>query len=497
MDFFEDPEDVVKSEFIAVVLAGFGRELQPLTSNHGDEPCPKALLPIGNKPMIDYILAWLEPSGVTDVLLVCPTSHRRSIADHVRSDASASFPSLRIDLQTYGDPQDSSFGTGSILRTFAHRIDRDFVVLPCDFIPPPSLQLLTVLNKFRMESAASGSILTSTWYEAPSQPDKNAGDEWGPHTPLTSIVWDEKTGSLLQVEIPNSLNRNDEEIELKMSLLSMHPRLKLTNRLQDSNVLVCHRSVLELLQKKRKLESLSKGFLPWLCKINHCRSKKEAYKTLLQPYRKMPTLANALKHSTLNEPNTINYKEEDDGKITTNHGPNTRVGLITHKAGDGIAARMNNLYDYLEVNRRFLEQAAQNQAGPPAKGPLIDSKAQISADSSIGQSTRVEERASVKKSVIGRHCVIGKMTKIVGCVILDHCIIEDGAKLEGCILGGSTKVGAKAELSKCVTQAGFEVDTGGNYRNAKLEISDWTTAGAYDDEESDEDEEFEAESEDD
>jgi translation initiation factor eIF-2B subunit gamma len=75
---------------------------------------------------------------------------------------------------------------------------------------------------------------------------------------------------------------------------------------------------------------------------------------------------------------------------------------------------------------QFLEQEAQNQAGPPAKGPLIDAKSQISADSSIGQSTRVEERASIKKSIVGRHCVIGKMTKIVGCVILDHCIIEDG-----------------------------------------------------------------------
>jgi translation initiation factor eIF-2B subunit gamma len=73
-----------------------------------------------------------------------------------------------------------------------------------------------------MESAADGSILTSTWYEASQQPDKHAGDEWGPHTPLTSIVYDEKSGSLLQVEVPDSLTRNDEEIELKMSLLSMY-----------------------------------------------------------------------------------------------------------------------------------------------------------------------------------------------------------------------------------------------------------------------------------
>ena len=73
-----------------------------------------------------------------------------------------------------------------------------------------------------MESASDGSILTSTWCEAPPQTDKHAGDEWGPRTPPTSIVWDEKSGSLLQVEVPDSSNRNDDEIELKMSLLSMY-----------------------------------------------------------------------------------------------------------------------------------------------------------------------------------------------------------------------------------------------------------------------------------
>lgn len=72
------------------------------------------------------------------------------------------------------------------------------------------------------------------------------------------------------------------------------------------------------------------------------------------------------------------------------------------------------------------------------------------------------------------------------------------AKLEGCILGKSTKVGAKAELSRCVTQAGYQVDVGGEfnklpvvvlhsplenqhsvtetYKNEKLDLSDWTAA---------------------
>lgn len=39
--------------------------------------------------------------------------------------------------------------------------------------------------------------------------------------------------------------------------------------------------------------------------------------------------------------------------------------------------------------------------------------------------------------------------------------IGDSAKLDGCILGKNTKVGEKSELSRCVTQAGYEVDAGG------------------------------------
>lgn len=35
------------------------------------------------------------------------------------------------------------------------------------------------------------------------------------------------------------------------------------------------------------------------------------------------------------------------------------------------------------------------------------------------------------------------------------------AKLDGSILGMNTKVGTKAELIRCVTQAGYEVEDGG------------------------------------
>lgn len=43
-------------EFQAVILAGPGDDLSPLTS----DTLPKALLPIGNKPIVEGVLKWLE-----------------------------------------------------------------------------------------------------------------------------------------------------------------------------------------------------------------------------------------------------------------------------------------------------------------------------------------------------------------------------------------------------------------------------------------------------
>lgn len=121
------------------------------------------------------------------------------------------------------------------------------------------------------------------------------------------------------------------------------------------------------------------------------------------------------------------------------------------------------------------------------------------------------------------------MAKVVGCVLLDHCVVEDGqvylfppqwilngelnsrAKLEGCIFGKNTKVGSKAEVVRCITQAGYEISAGGerippalpchgliwfsyaeNVKNEKLDVSDWTAAlDETEDDESDEDEDEE------
>lgn len=159
----------------------------------------------------------------SDVLLICPAPHRASISHYINADSSASsFPSLRIDLQAFDETENDTVGTGQIIRHFANRIEQDFLLLPCDFIPHPTLTLSSVLNKFRTDSTYDGAIATTLFFEQ-SKPDKaTSSEEWGSGPAITSVVWDDKTGTLLHVDTPDQVDDDPEEMVLDMNLLRRH-----------------------------------------------------------------------------------------------------------------------------------------------------------------------------------------------------------------------------------------------------------------------------------
>ncbi|KDQ27853.1 hypothetical protein PLEOSDRAFT_39954 [Pleurotus ostreatus PC15] len=492
-------------EFIAVVLAGFGNELQPLTSDNGDEPCPKALIPVANTPVIDYTLSWLEKSGVKDVLLICPATHRPALSHHIHSSTSTT---LVIDVVPFDESPDSSIGPCTLLRHFASRITNDFILLPCDFIPPPTLSLSSILDKFRTETVSDGAIATTCWFElnrpADAGKDKTSPpEEWGSAVSPATIVYHEPSGTLLHIDTPDDVDQDGEDLKLRMSLLNLYPRTVLASRYQDSHVYVCKHSVIEALQQKEHFDSFKEDFLPWLCKVQYSSSKRKKYERVLNPITNSPGQSIALRHSTLASASNIALKSKSahyareatispsDSDTEETPLASLRVGAVIHPYSAGFAVRVNTLPAFLEVNRHFLSQTSYSLPTDPANRSLIDQKAQISADSMVAASTKVEERVSIKKSVIGKHCVISRMARIVGCVILDHCVIAEGAKLDGSILGKGTKVGPKAELIRCVTQSGYEVAAGESFKNEKLEVSDWAATSASETDDNDEDGETE------
>lgn len=154
-----------------------------------------------------------------DVLVVCPASHRNAISNYVDSDPS----SLNIVVDSFD--QASGKGTCATLRHITPQLAQhncDIVLLPCDIIPPPSLKLESILNRFRVDRSTDGTLLTSLFleYRAPEKEKGASGDDaWSPPEPPMPIVYDAKSSTLLHVETLEDKGSDEEEFQIRMGML--------------------------------------------------------------------------------------------------------------------------------------------------------------------------------------------------------------------------------------------------------------------------------------
>ncbi|KAH8101035.1 UDP-3-O-glucosamine N-acyltransferase [Phellopilus nigrolimitatus] len=394
MNSTETPSIQNPRKFLSVILAGLGNELQPLTSNYSDQPCPKALLPIGNKPMISYVLKWVEEMGLEAL----------------------SLSSLNVEIQTFDQAQDIPAGTTNVLAHFASRITSDLVLLPCDFLSPPSLRLETVLNKSKIEAGTDGVLVTALFFE-----NKASENEKG--TGAAKEAWPAPS-----VPMPILYDLASDELELRMSMLWQYPRTKFTTRVVDVLMYVCKHAVLDALQlKKAHLDPIREECIPWLCN-----------NSVWNPITNTPANSLALQHSTSYHPSSHKSKVVSRVEsLMSSLSMNDEEGRGAADLADGYAASVNNVHTYLGTE------------GPPiarARHALVDMKSTVSPDSLVGVSTRVGERSTLKRSVVGCHCVIGKRHKARRMRTHEYCVVEE-------------------QLVRCTTQPGCEVEPGGVYKH--------------------------------
>ena len=73
----------------------------------------------------------------------------------------------------------------------------------------------------------------------------------------------------------------------------------------------------------------------------------------------------------------------------------------------------------------------------------------------VGHGTRISDKASIKRSVLGADCQIGAGAKVVNSVVLDGAVIGQNAHVQGCIVCAGAQLQARlllvlAAASLCV-----------------------------------------------
>jgi len=287
-----------------------------------------------------------------------------------------------------------------------------------------------------------------------------------------------------------------------MSMLWRFPNVSLTTRYLDSHVYILKHKCLELLCQRPSLQSLKDDVIPWLAKFSYRQSYVKkwglpinfgtnpqelaiAHSTTPFSTRSknisshFPLSDSAISHSAtgigspsssplskaLQRHTSTTAQSPTSGHLDEPIMSNFRVSVRLHTLKDGYTARVNTIGAYAELNRQMLAAtaAAVATSGQPRNLATLSQphQGQISSDSVVASSARIGERASIKKSIVGPHCVIGKNVKLSGCTLMGYVEVKDGAKLENCIVSRSVVVAERATLKDCELAPGVVTQSEG------------------------------------
>ncbi|KAI8057777.1 nucleotide-diphospho-sugar transferase [Syncephalis plumigaleata] len=413
------------TELQAVVLAGYGNRLGALTE---EENLPKALLPVANRPMIAHVIAWVQRCGIHDITVITPNIAVPRVSHTVRTvveDATS------VDIISSDDCQ----GSADALRLVRDRIKGDVLVVGCDLITEVDPNHL--LDFYRLHSDAA---VTTMFYEQADTAVVAKEDDFARFVGVTSQQ---------QLVHLSTAEESRTEMQVRATMMWKYPRVRLHANLLDAHVYIFKRWVLDYLADQPRIISLREDLLPALVKMQWKRGRAER-EGVLELASAMPSdaLLTADEKIALQLSSTV-YPQDIDDKSA-----NISCYAIVCRTSTCMTGRANTISAYSELNRHMTRiYAAHHGAARVHASAEVDAKTQVGPDSLVGEGTRVDERCSVKRSVIGAHCQIGKNVKIVNSILMDNVSLGDNVKLDGCVVCQNGKVLERASLKDCTVGA--------------------------------------------
>ncbi|XP_068613863.1 translation initiation factor eIF2B subunit gamma-like, partial [Brachionichthys hirsutus] len=139
-------------ELQAVLMAaGGGSRMTDLTYN-----TPKAMLPVGNRPLMWYPLNLLERVGFEEVIVITTKEVQRMMStdSKLKSD-------VKMKLDVFCIQEDADMGTADALRHIQRKIKTDILVVSCDLITDVALH--EVVDLFRAHNATLAMLMSKAY----------------------------------------------------------------------------------------------------------------------------------------------------------------------------------------------------------------------------------------------------------------------------------------------------------------------------------------------
>lgn len=209
-----DAEDIVQ----AVVIAdSFNYRFLPITSEK-----PRALLPLVNRPLIDYTIDFLATSGVKQIFVYC-SSHAGMIKSHLEK-SKLSKPNSPVQLRIM--MSENCYSLGDAMRDIDTQslIRSDFILVSGDLVSNMKLKEVIMEHKERRKKDKM-SVMTVVYKKAsPDHRTRSKEDDIlvAFNSSDHHLLHCEKIKKKKKMSIPLSLFEGKKQVDLHYDLLDCH-----------------------------------------------------------------------------------------------------------------------------------------------------------------------------------------------------------------------------------------------------------------------------------
>jgi translation initiation factor eIF-2B subunit gamma len=307
-------------------------------------------------------------------------------------------------------------------------------------------------------------------------------------------------------------------VPLRHALLDKHGKVRLLTRKRDAHIYILPAWVLDMINKNAKMESVAEDVIGFWAKATWQRGLgeklhlDEIFNAADPAARDENLLGNApsdeIDISTLSSTMTSKLKvddkdpkpkkkpkrtaessdEEEDEKPKERLLVPPILAYLHPKSDDltkpsPLIRRVDTATALLAVSLQLAKLEAIDTAGDSASSFAHPSKVAYQSgiaskttitrqDCLLAENVTVEEKVSIKESVIGANCTIREGAKLMKCVLMDSVTVGKGSRLTGCVLGKRSVIGEKCDLTECEIQENLVVENGTEDKNNKLMSSE-------------------------
>lgn len=411
---------------------------------------PKCLLPIANKPMIQYTLELLIRSNIKETIILVLDNEEELIKSSIHKLG------LEIVITYVTITSHNDTATADSLRAIKDQIMKDVLILTCDVVTDHNLNEFFQL--YRLNNSTFQCFLSAINSEKENQ------------IPARKLNYTKEFDIIgLDVNIPNRLVLHEpdvmfcDNVPLKRSFMKKCSNFKMYTNLTDVHIYIFKNWTLNYLEHKESIKSIKADFVPSIIRKQFRHQQKPDDNSGVKQRETEKHMFDFVQNSEMTT--ILTRLQSGDLHCDPKPGqyPESLIKCFAYQADSGYCIRVNNWVQFCEANRVIMNKLRSTGMNH-VRSEMIKSN----IDGLIGTATSVGEKCAIKRTVIGSNCKIGDKVKLTNCILLDNVTIGEESIIQGSVICYDVAIGNNVQIKECIIGPRKKIAAFGSFTNESL-----------------------------